>query len=486
LAVVATDAMRNLSRGLMTIDELRALLARHFASYRAKHKERVASDGPLREEELETHEKFVDLYDRRRLASGWNDIAFDEFLAAHRVPVSEVGPALEELRMEHATQAAEYRRFLVQHSRALKVAEAGQEPLAAPVAPEAVTAPTGGSMALRELAETFTTYSVASGHWDDTTREERQRHFDLLWECVPPDSQAKSMTTAQARQVRDTLLVTPVNRNKRVETRGLPLSEQIEVPDLKKLNQRTIKKYLQTYRSMFAWAVQDGHVDASPFEKVAAPPQSRRQKSGEKTAFSGDQLRLMLRELVDNSLGLVNRPHHKWATLIAMYTGARLNEVCQLTVEDIRKHDGILCFDINDEGDEKSLKTLSSIRTVPVHPDLLDLGLLEYREQIKGEGHQRLFPNLVWHWKDRWGRQVGRWFNERFAKELGIKSDVLTFHSLRHTMVTALSRSGIDEPIIQSIVGHKREGITQGYFRAGYTLAQRRDALKQFSPENYG
>lgn len=72
-----------------------------------------------------------------------------------------------------------------------------------------------------------------------------------------------------------------------------------------------------------------------------------------------------------------------WAPLIALYSGMRLEEICQLHLSDIVKMDGVLCFSINEEsggsGYVKHVKSSAGIRKVPVHPHLWDeLGLEKF------------------------------------------------------------------------------------------------------------
>lgn len=52
---------------------------------------------------------------------------------------------------------------------------------------------------------------------------------------------------------------------------------------------------------------------------------------------------------------------------MSLYTGARLNELCQLRVSDVNKVGEIWCLDIN-EKDGKQLKNVSSTRQIPIHP----------------------------------------------------------------------------------------------------------------------
>ncbi len=66
-----------------------------------------------------------------------------------------------------------------------------------------------------------------------------------------------------------------------------------------------------------------------------------------------------------------------WLPLIALYGGMRMEEIGQLLTTDLKQEGAVCYFDVSDEG-AKSLKTESSLRRVPVHPVLIDLGLIEY------------------------------------------------------------------------------------------------------------
>lgn len=90
--------------------------------------------------------------------------------------------------------------------------------------------------------------------------------------------------------------------------------------------------------------------------------------------------------------------HQYWLPLIGLFTGARVNEICQLNPqEDIRLEDGIPIFDFREEGETdervtRSIKNKTSVRTVPIHPRLLELGFLDYANRVKKTGAKLLFP----------------------------------------------------------------------------------------------
>ena len=133
-----------------------------------------------------------------------------------------------------------------------------------------------------------------------------------------------------------------------------------------------------------------------------------------------------------------------------------------------------------DEGDNnKSVKADASRRKVPLHSKLLQDGFLGFVEGRKGGA--RLFPDYSFSKNGGYGRNLGRWFNESFLPHLGIKQPSLVFHSYRHTMVTRLGQADVPQPVIQAIVGHAPEGVTQEvYMKDGYRLAQLRDAIERF------
>jgi integrase len=73
-------------------------------------------------------------------------------------------------------------------------------------------------------------------------------------------------------------------------------------------------------------------------------------------------------------------PNARWAALIGLYTGARASEVGQLLVADVFNEDDMPCIRISDEGEHQKGKTEVSLRTVPLHPDLLALGFWDWVE----------------------------------------------------------------------------------------------------------
>lgn len=139
-----------------------------------------------------------------------------------------------------------------------------------------------------------------------------------------------------------------------------------------------------------------------------------------------------------------DRAHYFWLPLVGLYTGARVNEICQLNPQtDILKDGSVDYFWITSETEadsriKKTVKTGDS-RQVPIHKKLLDLGFLAYVQKVKATGSKLLFPA----WEPTRGRASGnaeKWFR-RFLQQAGLRDEtpgamVLGMHVFRHTLLT--------------------------------------------------
>jgi integrase len=143
-----------------------------------------------------------------------------------------------------------------------------------------------------------------------------------------------------------------------------------------------------------------------------------------------------------------------WVPLLGLYTGARVGELCQLRAEDVAQDAAGPMLRITDEGEGAKLKTAGSRRDVPLHPELIRLGFLDYVESVRKLGHVSLWPRMRFR-KGKPGAFFSEWF--RKARDT-VPGGVPDFHALRHTARTALTESGIAESIKDRITGHSVRG----------------------------
>ena len=112
-------------------------------------------------------------------------------------------------------------------------------------------------------------------------------------------------------------------------------------------------------------------------------------------AFKTEQLRAMF---APDAFAALPTLKDRWLVVLALYTGARSNELARLELLDVGPDEdtGIAVLDINNLAEDKTTKSDASIRKIPIHPDLLALGLLDRVEARKAAGETRLFPgNLL-------------------------------------------------------------------------------------------
>lgn len=170
--------------------------------------------------------------------------------------------------------------------------------------------------------------------------------------------------------------------------------------------------------------------------------------------------------------------------LIGIFTGARLNEICQMTTDDIHQ-DPVTkrwVFDINANDEQQSKKSLKQpyhARLVPIHKRLIELGILDYHRSLKTAKQKRLFPDLPYvSNNNRYGDKLQRWFNRTYRNECGITTTNTSFHSLRHTVITHLvNDKGVDPNKIAIGLGQTPVG---GVTQTVYTKRQSHESYFKY------
>lgn len=191
------------------------------------------------------------------------------------------------------------------------------------------------------------------------------------------------------------------------------------------------------------------------------------------------------------------RPFYYWIPLLALYTGGRANELAQLYLDDIDDADPVpsICFQLTHPDqmdadgqvavrDDQSLKTRNARREVPIHPQLLALGILDYVAALRRAGHQRLFPELRYDARKGYSKDVVKWFNERFlGTQLGMVRDgTKTLHSLRHNFATALKDPTPQSRIRRQLLGHERgENLADKRYTGDATRLETLEVVRKIS-----
>ena len=247
--------------------------------------------------------------------------------------------------------------------------------------------------------------------------------------------------------------------------RGKPIKTVLAMAPSETLSVSTINKYLNRLSTLFEWAQRHAYTSVNPFEGLGIKKTTPAYEDRE--AFDANDLtRLFSSEIF--ALGHFKHPYQYWLPLLGLYTGARINELCQLRLGDIRTEDSIWVIDINSV-DGKRVKSRAGRRLIPLHSRLIDLGFLDYVARLQAEARIQLFSELK-RQRDGHATQAGKWFNERYKRQCGIESPKRTFHSFRHTVINQLKQKGCAKEKIQAIVGQKDGSVTFDVYGVGTRL----------------
>jgi integrase len=145
-----------------------------------------------------------------------------------------------------------------------------------------------------------------------------------------------------------------------------------------------------------------------------------------------------------------------WMPLLGLFTGARLDELGRLTPADVI---ALGCPRIR----IRQAKNSSSVREVPLHPRLVELGILDYVENIRKAGHSTLWPHMVSKSTKAADSEVlGRWFN-RWLRETLLLPKTKVFHSFRHTFKDLCRNAKIPRDVHEALTGHAKQTIGDTY-----------------------
>lgn len=305
---------------------------------------------------------------------------------------------------------------------------------------------------------------------DERTLINMQFAYDLLtW--IVRDKRLDTLARGDIRRFRDCLLKLPPRALRFAKTGTV---EQAIALGLDPMHPKTVNKNVQFVSAMLSWAEREGVITANPARGLSVP--LNRKASSERKAFDADSLETLMSWLAGNAEGAAQR----WVPIIAYLSGMRVEEICQLRAVDIQQIDGVWVFRVTPEAG--NLKTASSERLVPLHPWLIERGLLRYLDELTSE---RLWPEFK---QDRFGKfsmSFTKWFG-RAKRRAGIHDPKLTFHSLRHTFVNELKQQGVEESVIAQLVGHTNGSITFGRYGKDYQLGILATAVAQISVQPLG
>ncbi|MCX0854661.1 site-specific integrase [Escherichia coli] len=236
----------------------------------------------------------------------------------------------------------------------------------------------------------------------------------------------------------------------------------------------TINKLLTKAKMCLDYGLMNGQLEGrNPIERMKLT----KDIDSKRRAFTDEELeRLLVR--VESEYQFTRHTAHttsearRWASLVSVVAGARSAEVCHLTKRDIVTLDnGLVCIDINEDGDGKSVKNKHSVRLVPLTDGACGLDLKSFLEWVDMQPDEGPLFGMT-------PSAYSSWFNSRVLTEaLGDSQDV-SLHSLRHWLATRMKERGVNLVDAQGILGHSSQSITYDLYGKGHAVQRLAEVLK--------
>lgn len=334
--------------------------------------------------------------------------------------------------------------------------------IAAPVAPSTFVAVSTAGEAFLARTEAR---KVGASHITELRR-------GLGWLCdfVGGETDLRTINAEQMKAFRDDLQ----RLDKTLQGKALPFKKRLTGNPERQIVWATSTRYWRGIQAFFAWAVEDRLIPTSP-ANVAKIPRPKGIVPRTPAPFSKEELvGLLATPLFTGHLGrkrvktpgsCIARGGEWWSAALFMHTGLRAGELCQLGPSDFDFEADIPHLKVREIGEtgskEKSVKNGSSIRDVPLHPRLLDLGLKEFvTERQKRWPGRRVFEEFRLG-KHRKSEGATRFWGD-YLKKFGFWKEGRSTHVWRHTVIACLRSNGVAVEDIASIVGHSGNDGTEG------------------------
>ncbi len=233
----------------------------------------------------------------------------------------------------------------------------------------------------------------------------------------------------------------------------------------------TVRDFLKILSIPFNAARRQGLIATNPVEAVEGPARLKGDGTGEKAVFTPRQVaKLMETAIATHDDKPDGKPVYdagaewKGAILVAYLTGARLQDVCNLTWNSVDLPGKTLTFVARKTGRKTG---------VPLHPEL-ETYLLSL--DAPDSNQAALFPKLAG--RTTGGKTglsmtfarimvrakiAGEVLHERKKGSKGRTVNSLTFHSLRHSFNSAMANAGVSQEVRMKLTGHADTATNTGY-----------------------
>lgn len=353
--------------------------------------------------------------------------------------------------------------------------------------------------------------SGADGWSADTKKQARKAAEMLIF--IAGDVDVENLTQTHLSDLRSLFDKLPNRHGRTTAERegGLAASliRATTMPnDMLGLSSETMNKHFTWISALLKAAKSKGHMphaklDFEPLRQKSQSAAARKSKGrarDRRASWSLEQIARLLRapiwtgcrgiDLRFEAGEVIYHDAWYWLPLFNVLYGGRSSETAGLELSEIYEDAPIPYFSVEDT-ELRKLKNSQSNRKLPIHPELIRLGFLDYVREMRRLGHIFLFPemyspksksfaktyysSIFQHWRawaypdgTPWRHQVrGAW------KDCDV-------HSFRGAVSTALK--GVPDGVRYDILGHEGNNATTIFYDGETNLDMMRDALVKLTP----
>jgi integrase len=261
------------------------------------------------------------------------------------------------------------------------------------------------------------------------------------------------------------------------------LTKELDVP---RMTMKTVKRHSSALGRLFTYLKARGEFEGENPAHGHEFPMKGRKNQG-RQMWEGERLRQLfhspvwqgcLSERFRSTPGVqIIRDDKFWLPLLGLYHGNRLEEFAQLTRRDLGQEGGIWFLQITDEGEGQQLKNEQSKRRVPIHPELLRMGFVEYAEKIAPKPDASLFPELKPGGPDgKKGFYFTKWWS-RYRQAIGVGKKGYDYHSFRHSVTNKLAANGVPLEVRNQLLGREGKSVDEQVYLKELPLPLLADAI---------
>ncbi|ANY21155.1 hypothetical protein A6F68_02661 [Tsuneonella dongtanensis] len=311
--------------------------------------------------------------------------------------------------------------------------------------------------------------------WSGSSKKAVQPVFRVLRDELG-NRAVDGVNRQDARDLVKLVELLPTQIGKRRELAGLPIREAVTKGG--KLGLPTIKPktvndvYLIHIAAMFNWAVKEQWIASSPF--VGLQVHDPVDDADRRDAFTAEQLKTLFSSGPWGEPWTPNagRVGDYWVPLLCLFHGFRNGEAAGVRVEDVGEEGGVPVVRIT-EYDGRTIKTTGSRGTLPVHPELLRMGFLDYAAARRAAKETLLFPEGVTNSRGQTGAKLAERFSKH-VKRLGFTGRKLGMHSFRHNFEDRLRAAELPDRTALALARRAEAGSSRIY---GDGLSARQKAV---------